>query len=75
MGRRNTFEISKAFAESITTNNSKLRLTSFQNSINSLSAVLAANVSHTLNGERILLEDFCNHPKFSKYRKKPTPNN
>lgn len=72
MGKQNTFEISKAFAESIATNNPTLRLTSFQNSINSLSAVLAANASNKLHGERINLEDFYNHPKYSEFRKIPS---
>ena len=70
MGNQNTFEISKSFVESIVDNNEKLRLNSFQNSINSLSAVLAANVSNDLGGERIEIDEFINSPKFSKYRTK-----
>lgn len=68
MGNQNTYEISKSFVESIIEKNEKLRLNSFQNSINSLSTVLAANVSNSLGGERIEIDEFTNSPKFSKYR-------
>ena len=68
MGNQNTYEISKSFVESIIEKNKKLRLNSFQNSINSLSTVLAANVSNSLGGERIEIDEFTNSPKFSKYR-------
>jgi hypothetical protein len=70
MGNQNTFEISKSFVESIVDNDKKLRLNSFQDSINSLAAVLAANVSNSLGGERIEIDEFINSPKFSKYRTK-----
>tara|TARA_B100000029_G_C17524240_1_gene941057 strand:- start:2 stop:1153 length:1152 start_codon:yes stop_codon:yes gene_type:complete len=70
MGNQNTYEISKSFVESIIEKNEKLRLNSFQNSINSLSTVLAANVSNSLGGERIEIDEFTNSPKFSKYRTK-----
>ena len=70
MGNQNTFEISKSFVESIIDDDKKLRLNSFQDSINSLAAVLAANVSNSLRGERIEIDEFINSPKFSKYRTK-----
>lgn len=71
MGNENTFEISKSFASSIVDNKENLRLNSFKSSINSLAAVLAANVSNHLRGERIELSEFINAPKFSRYRKNP----
>ena len=71
MGNENTFEISKSFVSSIVDNKENLRLNSFKSSINSLAAVLAANVSNHLRGERIELSEFINAPKFSRYRKNP----
>ena len=40
--------------------------------MNSLVAVLAANVSHELNGERIYLKAFASERRFAPYRQRPS---
>ncbi len=70
MGQINTKRISEFFVRSIVENKPELRNNSFSSSINSLSAVLAANVSASLGGEKINIDEFENSSKFSTYRKK-----
>ena len=70
MPLKETIETNYKNALNFIEKNEKLRLNSFQNSINSLSTVLAANVSNSLGGERIEIDEFTNSPKFSKYRTK-----
>lgn len=70
MEQHNTKLISENFVKSIINNKPALRYNSFQSSINSLSAVLAANVSSSLGGQKIDLTEFEASNKFSKYRKK-----
>ena len=60
----------QCFIKSIINNKPELRNNSFTSSINSLSAVLAANVSASLGGEKINIKEFEYSNKFSQYRKK-----
>jgi hypothetical protein len=46
-------------------------LNSFNSSINSLAAVLAANISNDLDGEKIVIDEFINDDKYAKYRINP----
>lgn len=71
MGAENTFELSRSFVRSITESNPELRYNSFRSSMNSLAAVLAANVSDELDGEKIDLKAFETSEKFAKYRSAP----
>ena len=70
MGQINTKKISENFIKSIIEDKPELRNNSFRTSINSLSSVLAANVSASMGGERINIEEFESSIKYSKYRKK-----
>ena len=71
MGDENTTDLAKAFAEGITLGKPEMLRNTFQSSINSLAAVLAANVSNELGGEKIVIEDFVNDDRYSKYRARP----
>ncbi len=73
MGPENTFELSQGFVRSITESNPDFRLNSFRSSMNSLAAVLAANVSDELAGEKIDLREFETSAKFAKYRSAAVP--
>ena len=70
MGQANTKKISENFIKSIVEDKPELRNNSFESSINSLSAVLAANVSASLGGEKINIKEFEISTKYSKFRKK-----
>ncbi len=71
MGAESTLAIGEAFATSIVENKPENRLNSFNSSINSLAAVLAANVSNELGGEKIVIDEFINDDKYASYRKNP----
>ena len=71
MGKESTRAIGQAFATSITEGKPENRLTSFNSSINSLAAVLAANISNDLDGEKIVIDEFINDDKYAKYRVNP----
>ena len=71
MGPDSTMEISRQFARSISESDPSLRRNSFRSSMNSLAAVLAANVSDSLGGIRINIDEFENSDKFAEYRQRP----
>ncbi len=71
MGQHNTEALAKGFAESIMLDKPELARNTFRSSVNSLAAVLAANVSHDLNGERIDLDEFINSDRYAKHRQRP----
>ena len=71
MGEQNTLELDRSFARSIAESKPELRKTSFSAGLNSLAAVLAANVSNELGGERVYLEEFTTSDRFAKYRARP----
>ncbi|NQW18036.1 MAG: Gfo/Idh/MocA family oxidoreductase [Chloroflexi bacterium] len=71
MGSESTLDISRQFARSITESDPSLRRNSFRSSMNSLAAVLAANVSDSLGGIRIDIDEFENSDKFAEYRQRP----
>ena len=64
---RKTFPLASI---SIIENKPDLRRNSFESSINSIAAVLAANVSNSLGGEKIYIDEFITATKYSKYRKR-----
>jgi len=71
MGKESTRAIGQAFATSITESKPENRLNSFNSSINSLAAVLAANISNDHDGEKIVIDEFINDDKYAKYRVNP----
>jgi predicted dehydrogenase len=71
MGGESTRGICEAFATSIVESKPENRLNSFSSSINSLAAVLAANISNDLDGEKIVVDEFINDEKYAQYRKNP----
>jgi predicted dehydrogenase len=71
MGKESTRAIGQAFATSMTENKPEHRLNSFNSSINSLAAVLAANISNDLGGDKIVIDEFINDEKYAKYRVNP----
>ena len=68
MGDENSLELDRKFVEAVTQNRPELLKNTFESSLNSLAAVLAANVSHELKGERIYLEEFTTGDRFARYR-------
>ena len=67
-----TEQISRAFLKAIETNDSDQLRSTFASSMNSLAAVLGANASDRLDGERIYLNDFLVDAKYDSFREKPT---
>ena len=65
-----TAAINRAFVTAVAKGDDSGLLSTFGSSMNSLSAVLAANVSHTRDGERIDLEAFLTAPEYAAYRKR-----
>ena len=66
-----TEEISRAFLGAIGTGNSGQLRSTFASSMNSLAAVLGANASDQLDGERIYLKDFLVDGRYNRFRRKP----
>jgi len=71
MGQQNTLKLDRSFTRSIVESKPELRKTSFKDGLNSLAAVLAANASDDLGGQRVYLKDFTNSDSFAKYRARP----
>lgn len=66
-----TLAIGQAFVEAARIGDTSRLLNTFSSSMNSHSAVLGANVSDQLGGEKVELGELINHPKYAPYRKKP----
>ena len=66
-----TEQISRAFLSAITTGDSAHLHSTFSSSMNSRAAVLGANASDQLGGERIELKDFLVDDKYDRFRQKP----
>ena len=67
-----TEQISRAFLQAIETGDAGQLRSTFASSMNSLAAVLGANASDQLNGERIYLKDFLVDERYDRFRQKPT---
>ncbi|MDA0745562.1 MAG: Gfo/Idh/MocA family oxidoreductase [bacterium] len=65
-----TEAITRAFVEAVARGDESLLKSTFSSSMNSLAAVLAANVSHERDGERIDLERFASGREYERYRRK-----
>ena len=71
-GRRDiTYEINRAFVEAVQHGDERQLLNTFASSMNSLAAVLGANVSHQRNGERMDLNAFLTSDVYAPYRRRP----
>ncbi|MDP6778395.1 MAG: Gfo/Idh/MocA family oxidoreductase [Candidatus Latescibacteria bacterium] len=70
-GRDVTEAINRTFVEAVARGDDGDIRSTFAGSMNSLAAVLAANVSHERGGERIDLEAFASSPAYAEYRRKP----
>jgi len=62
--------INRAFVEAVITGNPGRVKSTFHSSMNSLTAVLAANASDQLKGERIYLNSFMEAPRYERFREK-----
>ena len=63
--------ISRAFLKAIETGDSDQLRSTFTSSMNSLAAVLGANASDQLDGERIYLKDLLVDERYDRFRRKP----
>lgn len=70
-GQDSTEAISRGFVSAIENGDESGLRSTFSTSMNSLVAVLGANLSHERGGERIDLESFLSDPIYAKYRTKP----
>ncbi|MBI4307064.1 MAG: Gfo/Idh/MocA family oxidoreductase [Chloroflexi bacterium] len=71
MGMHNTLKLNQTFVRAIAEGKPSLLKTDFRGGLNSLCAVLAANVSDERGGERISLDEFASGRRYAKYRNKP----
>ena len=69
--RDTTYEINRAFVDAVQSGDEGCLRNTFVSSMNSLTAVLAANVSHTRDGERIDLNAFMMSDSYAEYRRRP----
>lgn len=65
-----TYEIAAAFARAVQENRQELLRSSFSDAMNSLAAVIAANVSDDLGGVRVEIEELMISKKYASQRKK-----
>ena len=66
-----TYEINRAFITAVQSGDKSGMRNTFASSMNSLAAVLAANVSHLRDGERIDLNAFLASDVYAAYRQRP----
>ena len=74
MAIQNTYQLAKTFLESIIQNDASKNRNTYTSSLNSLAAVLAANTSDALDGEKVNIQEFMHHPRYAKFRQRPTHN-
>ncbi|MBI4530745.1 MAG: Gfo/Idh/MocA family oxidoreductase [Candidatus Latescibacteria bacterium] len=67
-----TLAINEAFVNAVATQDEGLLRSRFSDGMNSLTAVLAANASDQLNGERISLREFLEGERYAAFRRKPS---
>lgn len=66
-----TLAINQAFVQAVATRSHAPLRNTFASSMNSLAAVLAANVSDQLGGERVVLSEFAQAPSYASHRARP----
>ncbi|MDE0197045.1 MAG: Gfo/Idh/MocA family oxidoreductase [Caldilineaceae bacterium] len=70
-GGDDTFAISKVFIRAIAENRPELIRSPFGDAMNSLAAVIGANVSDELGGERVDVDQLLSADRFAAFRQKP----
>ena len=70
-GGDDTFAISKVFMRAIAENRPELVRSPFGDAMNSLAAVIGANVSDELGGERVDVDQLLSADRFAAFRQKP----
>lgn len=70
-GEDDTFAISKVFMLAIAENRPELIRSPFGDAMNSLAAVIGANISDELGGERVDVDQLLRDDRFSAFRQKP----
>ena len=70
-GGDDTFAISKVFMRAIAENRPELIRSPFGDAMNSLAAVIGANISDELGGERVDIEQLLSADRFASFRQKP----
>ena len=71
MGMHNTLKLNQTFIRAVAEGKQALLKSDFRGGLNSLGAVLAANISDERGGERVDLDEFATGRRFAKYRNKP----
>jgi predicted dehydrogenase len=66
-----TLEISRAFVEAIAAGSPELIRSSFSDAMNSLAAVIGANISDELGGVRVELDELLTGDKYAVFRRRP----
>ncbi len=69
--RNTTYEINKAFIQAIGDNRPDLIRSSFDDGMNSLAAVIAANVSDELGGQRVDVNELLTADEYARFRQRP----
>jgi hypothetical protein len=69
----NTLEINRAFVQAVATGRPAGLLNTFTSSLNSHAAVLGANVSDQLDGQRVQLSELLADERYARFRRKPNP--
>ncbi len=69
--RDGTFHINQCFVEAVGRGDDSTLRNTFSSSLNSLAAVLAANLSDRLGGRKIQLDEFATSAEFADFRRKP----
>lgn len=71
MSMNNSYELAKTFLESVIDSDISKTRNSYESSLNSLAAVLAANTSNRLGGARVDIAEFMYADKYAVYRQRP----
>jgi len=71
-GRDGTHHINECFVRAVANRDETLMRNTFRSSMNSLAAVLAANASDQLGGEKIDLNAFLHDDTYARFRAKPS---
>jgi predicted dehydrogenase len=66
-----TYGVSRAFIQAVAEDRPDLIRSSFADAMNSLAAVLAANVSDELGGQRVDVNELLTDDKYARFRQKP----
>ncbi len=70
-GENSTLAISRAFVTAVAQNDASPIRSPFDDAMNSLAAVLGANISDALGGQRVYLEELLTSDEFARFRQKP----